>query len=151
MRFLAIAVTVVVSACGTQSAAARRPDAAVPVAERFGGSVVYASGADLHSINPLIALHPLAKQVQNYVLFLTLARYDSAGTPRPSLATGWRWSPDGRTLTLRIRSDVRWHDGSPTTAYDVAWTLNAARDPATGYPRQADFGAVDTVVALDDT
>ncbi len=102
-------------------------------------TVFYASGADLQSINPLLTVHPLARQVQRYALFLTLARYDSALVARPYLAERWRWSADRRTLELTVRRDVRWHDGVPTTAADVAFTLNAARDPATGYPRRSDL------------
>jgi peptide/nickel transport system substrate-binding protein len=104
--------------------------------------VVYASGAELQSINPLFAVHPLARQVQRYVLLTTLVRYDSALTPRPYLARLWTWSADHKSLTFRLQRGVRWHDGVPTTARDVAWTINTARDPATGYPRLNDLAAV---------
>ncbi len=81
-----------------------------------GRTVVYASGADLQSVNPLLTVHPLAKQVERYVLLTTLVRY--------------------------VQPGVRWSDGVPTTARDVAWTLSAARDAATGYPRLNDFADV---------
>jgi peptide/nickel transport system substrate-binding protein len=113
--------------------------------------VLFASGADLQSINPLLAIHPLARQVQRYVLLTTLARYDSGLTPRPYLARSWTWAPDRRTLVFRLQTDVRWHDGEPTTARDVAWTLTAARDPATGYPRTTELADVDSVGAPDDS
>ena len=45
-------------------------------AARRGDTVLFASGADLQSINPLLTIHPLARQVQRYVLLTTLARYD---------------------------------------------------------------------------
>lgn len=112
-------------------------------------SVFFASGADLQSINPLLTTHPLAKQVQRYALFLTLARYDSTLVARPSLAEGWQWSGDRRTLDLRLRPDVLWHDGVRTTAADVVFTLDAARDTATGYPRVADLSCLAGVRALD--
>ena len=119
--------------------------------EGHGRTVLFASGAVLQSINPLFTIHPLAKQVQRYVLLTTLARYDSSLTPQPYLARAWRWSDRGRTLTLTLRRDVRWHDGRPTTARDVAWTLDAARDPVTGYPRRGDLGDLAAVRAADDT
>src|SRR6267142_2676157 len=100
-------------------------------AVRRGATVLFASGADLQSINPLLTIHPLARQVQRYVLLTTLARYDSLLVPRPYLARSWRWSDGGRALMFRLRTDVRWHDGTATTARDVVWTLQAARDPAT--------------------
>lgn len=118
---------------------------------RRGRGVVYASGAELQSINPLLVTHPLAKQVQRYVLLTTLARYDSTLTPRPYLARTWVWSADNRALTLRLERGVRWHDGTPTTARDVAWTLSAAHDPATGYARLNDLADVAFVNAANDS
>jgi peptide/nickel transport system substrate-binding protein len=118
---------------------------------RDASTVVVASGADLESANPLTTVHPLARQVQRYALFVTLARYDSALTPVPYLATRWRWSPDRRRLDIDLVADLRWHDGQPTTARDVAFSLDAARDPATGFFRRGDLADIDRVVASDDT
>src|SRR5437763_6369771 len=87
-------------------------------------------------------MHPLAKQVERYVLLTTLVRYDSALVPRPYLARVWTWSEARKSLTFRLQPGVRWSDGVPTTARDVAWTLSAARDAATGYPRLNDFADV---------
>src|SRR5467141_912035 len=120
-------------------------------AARRGRTVIYASGADLQSINPLVTTHPLAKQVQRYVLLTTLVRYDSTLAPRPYLAREWTWSPDRQALVLRLQTGVRWHDGVATSARDVAWTLNAARDPATGYPRLNDLADIVFVNDRDDS
>ncbi|HEU4698695.1 MAG TPA: ABC transporter substrate-binding protein [Gemmatimonadales bacterium] len=122
-----------------------------PETEARGATVLFASGADLQSINPLLTVHPLARQVQRYVLLTTLVRYDAALVPQPYLARAWRWSADRRTLTFTLHPGVRWHDGTPTTARDVAWTLDAARDTATGYPRLNDLAALAAVRAPDDT
>ena len=111
-------------------------------------TIFFASGADLQSINPLVAVHPLAKQVQKHVLFMTLATYDSAIRPVPRLAT-WRWNARRTVLTFYLRDDVTWHDGVPTTAADVVWTLERARDPAVAYPRARDLSAVADVVMID--
>ncbi len=113
--------------------------------------MLFASGADLQSINPLLTQHPLARQVQRYVLLTTLVRYDRALVVEPYLASRWRWSDDRRALTFTIQPGVRWHDGVPTTARDAAWTLARARDPATGYPRLAEMGAIQAVTATDDS
>jgi peptide/nickel transport system substrate-binding protein len=102
-------------------------------------------------MNPLVTLHPLARQVQRYVLLTTLARYDSALVPRPYLARAWDWSADRRSLVLHLVPGVRWHDGVPTTARDVRWTLEAARDPAVGYPRAAELAALERVETPDDS
>jgi peptide/nickel transport system substrate-binding protein len=118
---------------------------------RRGATVLYASGADLQSINPLVTTHPLAKQVQRFALLTTLVRYDATLAPQPYLARAWRWSADRETLTLTLARDLRWDDGLPTVARDVVWTLDAARNPATGYPRLADLAVIREVGSPDDT
>lgn len=128
------------SACGDVAGASRR-----------GATVLFASGADLASINPLLTIHPLAKQVQRYALLTTLARYDSALVPQPYLARRWRWSADHKTLTFTLFPGLLWSDGRPTVARDVVWTLDAARDPATLYPRLTDLANVAGVRSDDDT
>jgi peptide/nickel transport system substrate-binding protein len=121
------------------------------VAERRGATVLFASGADLQSINPLLTVHPLARQVQRYVLFTTLAQYDSSLVPRPYLARAWDWSADRSTLTFHLRTDVDWHDGVRTTSRDVAWTVRTALDPATGYPRLTELADVRSLETPDDS
>jgi peptide/nickel transport system substrate-binding protein len=122
-----------------------------PSADRRGNTVLFASGADLQSINPLLTVHPLARQVQRYVLLTTLARYDSTLTPRPYLARAWEWSVDRRRLTFHLEPAVQWHDGRRTTSRDVVWTLDAARDPATGYPRASELAQLESITAADDS
>jgi peptide/nickel transport system substrate-binding protein len=126
--------------------------AAACFAPRRGDDVVvYASGTDLESGNPLVTIHSLSRQIQRYALFVTLARYDSALAPSPYGARRWEWSPDRKALSVHLLPGVRWHDDSLTTARDVAFTIDAARDPATGYWRAADLSAVDSVAVRDDS
>ena len=124
--------------------------ACAPPSER-DDTVVYASGADLESANPLVTVHPLSRQIQRFALLVTLARYDTALTPEPYLARRWEWNAAGDELTLHIYDGLKWHDGAATTARDVAFTIDAARDRATGYPRYADFASVTAVTAPDDS
>src|SRR6516162_8597434 len=58
---------------------------------------------------------------------------------------------DGRTYTFKIRDGVKWHDGSPLTAADVAASWEHIIRPPKGVlsPRQSWYTMVDTVVAPD--
>jgi peptide/nickel transport system substrate-binding protein len=113
--------------------------------------VILASGADLQSPNPLLTTHPLARQIQRYALLVTLVRYDSTLTPVPYLARSWSWSADSTLLTMRLFSGLAWHDGTPTTARDAQWTLDAARDSGGEYPRRRDLAGLVEVAAPDDS
>ncbi len=133
---LALALAVIGVACTAPRSEARRT------------TILYASGADLQSINPLVAIHPLAKAVQKHVLFLTLARYDSTMQSEPRLAS-WTWTEDRTALTFSLRPDLWWHDGAPVTTADVVWTLQMARSPDVAYPRARDLAAMTDVTAVD--
>ena len=52
----------------------------------------------------------------------------------PELAESWFFSEDGKSLTFRLRSDVRFSDGIRFTAEDVAFTFKALHDPSVGSP-----------------
>jgi peptide/nickel transport system substrate-binding protein len=127
------------------------PFLAACVAQRPRDTVIYASGADLESGNPLVTVHPLSRQVQRFMLFVTLARYDSALAPTPYAARAWEWSRDRRALTMHLVTGLTWQDGRATTARDVAFTLDAARDPATGYARAADLATIEAIDVVDDS
>lgn len=112
---------------------------------------VIASGTDLESGNPLVTIHPLSRQVQRHMLYVTLTRLDAQLQPEPYLARRWAWGDAHRRLTLHLATSVRWHDGIPTTAADVAFTLDAVRDPDLGAPRAGELAVLDSVRALDDS
>jgi peptide/nickel transport system substrate-binding protein len=46
------------------------------------------------------------------------------GKTTPMLATSWTWGAGSTSLTFNIRSGVKWSDGQPLTAADVAFTFN---------------------------
>jgi peptide/nickel transport system substrate-binding protein len=50
----------------------------------------------------------------------------------PGLVTKWGWNADKTKIELEVREDAFWHDGTPVTAEDVAWSLERAGDPKTG-------------------
>ena len=64
--------------------------------------------------------------------FINILQTNADGTPKvtPWLATGSSWSNGFTTLTMTIRSGVKWSDGSPFTANDVLYTFNALKADA---------------------
>jgi peptide/nickel transport system substrate-binding protein len=59
---------------------------------------------------------------------------------------------DGRTYTFKIRKGVKFHDGSPLTAKDVAASWNKIVHPKPGVAsaRENNFVMVDSIAAPDD-
>jgi len=56
-----------------------------------------------------------------------LLEYGHDLTPRPQLATSWTVSDDGLEYVFKLREGVRWHDGKPFGAADVALSLQLAK------------------------
>lgn len=48
---------------------------------------------------------------------------DPQYNPKPSLATAWTVSPDGKTYRFTLRRGVKWHDGRDFTSADVKFSL----------------------------
>src|SRR5215212_2189082 len=60
------------------------------------------------------------------MLFPPLYHIDiETGLPDATGLTSWTISEDGLTYTFTIRDDANWSDGTPITAQDAAFTLNA--------------------------
>lgn len=57
-----------------------------------------------------------------------LLTYDFKLEPQPLLATGWQVSADGLTYTFKLRANVKWHDGKPFTADDVAFSIKTLKE-----------------------
>lgn len=71
--------------------------------------------------------------------------------PRPHLATAWKVSDDGKVWTFTLRDDVRFHDGKPLTARDVAYSMDRMLAIKKGYASLwAGLLDVGSTKALDD-
>jgi peptide/nickel transport system substrate-binding protein len=61
---------------------------------------------------------------------------------QPRLAESWKPNADGSVWTFKIRQGVKFHDGTPMTAPDVASSINALSDPKNGSNALSTFAGV---------
>ena len=64
-------------------------------------------------------------------MFDPLIASDGSNKLFPGLATSWEVAPDGKSVTLKLRSDVGFHDGTPFDAEAVKFTFDTIADPKT--------------------
>jgi len=106
--------------CAPPARAAASPSPA-PVTYRIG------IGQDCDGMNPFASWSGISWECFRLGYdFLTW--YDAEYEPVPDVATAWETSEDGRTWTFHIREGMKWHDGMPLTARDVAFTYNLILD-----------------------
>lgn len=124
-----------------------------------GGIIITGNfGGDPNNINSLLGNSTVESLINNFIFPYITAVNPENRVPTPGvdndqaygLATGWEFSEDGLTLTLTMRDDAFWNDGTPITAADYKYTFDALASGETSSPRTNILSTVDSVEVLDD-
>ena len=86
------------------------------------------SSASILEESSIVTNFPFMGVYNNLVLFDQTDKVARAESIKPDLATEWSWSADNTALTLKLRQNVKWHDGKPFTSADVQCTWDAIMD-----------------------
>jgi peptide/nickel transport system substrate-binding protein len=109
--------------------------------------------ASIHEEATVSVAVPFMSLYNNLVMFDQHAPKNSLETVVPDLATKWDWKDDNRKLVFILREGVKWHDGQPFTAKDVACTFDLLLGGETKLrrnPRSAWWTNVEKVTADGD-
>ena len=94
--------------------------------------------------------------IASSIVLEPLASFTTEGTLAPRLAAeipsldNGGIAEDLKSVTWKLKPGVKWADGSPFTAADVAFTAAYCMDPSGGCAQLAKFEGVEKVEALDD-
>jgi len=147
---LALALCVAALA-GCGAPAENKPATGGPAAMK--DTFVYAQGADPRGLDPaLVDDGESSKIIVN--IYEGLLKYaDDTTKVEPSLAESWEISPDGLTYTFKLRTGVKFHDGTDFNAEAVKFNIDRQLPPKVtpdmGYASFV-FGSVKDVVVVDD-
>ena len=131
-------------ACGLLAACTAAPTPEPPAVARIG----YGGSPD--TLNPGTAVLTEAYTIFALV-YDAMYTYNLDGTYSLGLAESVDRSADGLTYTYKIRSGIKFHDGQPLTARDVAFTYNLNKAHAE-YPYMNPYTAsMESITAPDDT
>ncbi|MBA4343262.1 MAG: hypothetical protein C0423_14085 [Methylibium sp.] len=84
----------------------------------------------------------------NYLLE-RLVYVDAQGLPQPWLAESWVLSADQKTVSFKLRSGVKFHDGTDFNAAAVKFHFDAIRDPKNASPLLSMIGPLERVETPD--
>jgi peptide/nickel transport system substrate-binding protein len=123
-----IAVGMLVTACGStdQTSATPTSTGGAATTHKQGGTVTIANvqgqtwTCQFNPFNPAVNTVSLGF-VYEPLVFVNLLK-DQAETPM--LASSYKWSDDKKSIVFTIRDGVKWNDGQPFSANDVAFTFN---------------------------
>ncbi|GAB3707689.1 ABC transporter substrate-binding protein [Mariniluteicoccus flavus] len=144
-RFLTVlALSAGLTACGGGGAVDQQPRAAGGA----GGAAVVGVTTDPDTLFPWKATQFQAVNViQN--LYGTLTEFDQNLKVVPGLAQSWTPSGDGKTLTLKLRTGVKFADGSDFDATDVKSSLDRIKDEKTAAVSRTSLANVSATRIVD--
>lgn len=131
---LSVAMVVSMAACGTPDNGGNNDNSQAVSDDGNGGSEgekVLRFGTDSAPTGIFMPFYHndiYNSYVTNNV-FETLLIADTEGELQPALAKEWEVSDDGLTYTFHLQEGVKWHDGEPFTASDVAFAYNFIAQP----------------------
>lgn len=95
------------------------------------------------TLNPLLVADDASETVR-YLTGGVLVRLNrSTQQLEPELATSWRISDGGRTITFKLRQNLYFSDGTEFSSADVAYTMDKLMDPSLHTPTGDAFRTVD--------
>ena len=110
----------------------------------LGGVIFEASTAgDPATFNPLIGGDTASSDVYDLLYPSIIGVSPYTGLEEPNLdgamATSWEYDETGTVLTVHLRDDIAWNDGTPITAADYLWAVEATRSGQIDSPRAGIF------------
>ena len=99
-----------------------------------GGELRFCLHSEPKTLNPVLMEDDSSETIR-YLTGGVLMRVNRQTQElEPELATSWKVTDAGKTITFQLRKNVRFSDGTSFTAADVAYTMQLLMDPATHSP-----------------
>lgn len=115
-----------------------------------GGRLVVAADSEPRNLNPaIVASNGVFFVASKVIEPLAEASFEGENGLAPRLAVAWEGSDDGLSVTFRLREGVSWHDGTPFTSQDVAFSAMEVWKPLQNLGRVV-FNALERVETPDD-
>jgi peptide/nickel transport system substrate-binding protein len=136
------------AAAGPGLLAAAEADAA---ALKTGGMLIVAQPGEPKTLDPHRSTLDVFRHGVRSTVFDTLTWIDpNTLRVKPKLARSWTISRDGKTVTFKLQRGVKWHDGTPFAASDVAFTIKRVQDPKIQSQFAPQVATVKSVDVIDD-
>jgi peptide/nickel transport system substrate-binding protein len=143
----ALAIGTVVLA-GTATGIRASHLAAAPQASRTGGSIAIRTIGPDDCLNSQVSTTNVTNQIGEGLMD-PLITADQQGKPSPDLATSWKVTNGGKTVTFFLRQGVRFSNGDPFDASSVVWNYEHVLNPKTKSPNTGMLGPVKSVTAVN--
>jgi peptide/nickel transport system substrate-binding protein len=112
-----------------------------------GGIFIEGILGSFTNANPLYAASSVDKSVERLV-FSGLFKFDQQNKLIGDLAQSWKLDERGTTYTVKLKDDLRWHDGKSLTSADVVYTYSMIQNPDAKSPLASSWQGI-AIKAVD--
>lgn len=117
-----------------------------------GGAYIEALIGNTQRLNPLLDASNSVDRDIDRLIYSSLLKFDGRGMPVGDLADTWGVTKDGTIYNVTLRNGLKWQDGQPLTAVDVAFTVDLMRTGGDFIPKDVqEFWKDVEVAVLDET
>jgi peptide/nickel transport system substrate-binding protein len=117
-------------------------------APKKGGTLIGARAADAKGLDPHKQTAFSSFRMLEMV-YDPLFTFDKDLKVVPNLAESWKWSEDGKTLTVTLRKNVKFHNGDPMTSDDVKFSFERILDEKTAAAARSNYADISKIDAPD--
>jgi len=141
------ALAIVLSACTGTTSGGPTASAGTGAKAAYGGSVTFAMNSDISNMDPMLSGLFVDRHLM-YAMYDSLVRVTPKGEIVPWLSALPTVSADGKSYTFKLRTDVKYHDGTTFDAESVKWNLDRYRTTKESL-RLGELAPIDTVTVVD--
>ena len=107
---------------------------AIPIRAQTGGELHFCLHGEPKTFNPILVDDEASENVRYLTGGVLIRLNRQTQVLEPALSTSWKISRDQRNITFHLRKGIRFSDGTPFSAEDVAFTMSLLMDPKTHSP-----------------
>lgn len=113
-----------------------------------GGTLIDASTAEPSGLISMVAGESASSAISSHI-FNSLLKYDKNLDLEGELVENWQISTDHKTITFKLKPNLKWADGKPLTSADVLFTWKLVTDEKTRSPYASDYQLVKKATTPD--
>ncbi len=147
---IAMLTPILISACENSSSTSHtsKVNYSKSYSPSEGGTMISAMTGEPSSLISMVAGESASSAITAN-LFNSLLKYNQNLDLAGELAESWQVSDDQKTITFKLKPNLKWADGKPLTSADVLFTWQLVTDAKTNSPYASDYQLVKQAQAPD--
>ncbi|MFX3624857.1 MAG: ABC transporter substrate-binding protein [Ectobacillus sp.] len=140
---LTFSLSIILSGCGSS------PTSGSKGAENKKQEVTYATTSKPVGMSPILTNDSVSSNIIEHVYETLFTRDSKTGEIQPLLAESFE-NPDDNTWVIKLKKNVKFHDGTSFNAEAVKYTFDKLKDPKTAAPRASLLKPVSSIEVKDE-